>query len=600
MQEKTRKRQNQTKITPHKSDHRLLYLITTLLFILTAAFAAPMTARAAGMEPGKDTDGAYQIGTADELVWFRDAVNAGSADISAKLTTDIVLGGEWEPIGKYTDETPNGYTGTFDGGGFTVSGYKITAASLADVPKVYESSTWGDISGKAAGFFGYIGADGKVINLTLSGEIDITSTGEDREQLCVGGLAGYNMGSLQNCANEGNVKTLYTPAQPNTDVNSHTGGVIGYNMNGTLANCVNNGRVDASGYYCFTGGIAATAGASSTISSCINTNSIMSVPSGTYYSEQFAGGITGRNLANTANLSNCVNSGEITATGGTSNFAGGISARSNGGTISNCANNKAVKASGGGYNHAGGIVGYTSAAKLKNCANTGGVTASDGKTKNNAGGVVGHDVMATEATDCISSGAVSADGTGVAAGGFAGKIEWSFTAVNCGWTGADKGIGDDDGKSWDIHKISGETDVVTTLTATLDKSLLSLGEQGTIILKTLLDNAGFAVHVTNVKAAASDSSVLKVEETTGSAVAFTAAGKGESTITVTATLTPTDFGGGKASAKNVTFTFYIEVLGDVPAPVSVEKVTLSSRDLTLNVGESAKLTATVTPNQRDG
>ena len=201
MQETTRKRHNQTKIaSPQASNHRLLYFIATLLFILAAALAAPMTARAAGTEP-TSKDNVYQIRTAEELIWFRDAVNGGSADISAKLTKDIVLSGEWEPIGKYTDKTQNGYTGTFSGGGFMVSGYKITAASLADVPKVYKDATWGDISGKATGFFGYIGAGGNVTSLTLSGDIDITYAGEDHEQLCVGGFAGYNMGTLRNCTN---------------------------------------------------------------------------------------------------------------------------------------------------------------------------------------------------------------------------------------------------------------------------------------------------------------------------------------------------------------------------------------------------------------
>ncbi|WP_455599062.1 Ig-like domain-containing protein [Cloacibacillus sp.] len=560
MQKKTRKRQNQTMIIPRKSNHRLLYLLATLLFILAAALAAPMTARAAGTEPATK-DNVYQIGTADELIWFRDSVNSGDipASSDAKLTSDIVLSGEWGPIGKYTDKTPNGYTGTFNGGGFTVSGYEITSASLVVVPKIYR-----DTDGKAAGFFGYIGADGKVINLTLDGEIDITSTGEDHEQLCVGGFAGYNMGTLRNCTNTSGVKTLYTCAKPNTDVNSHTGGVIGYNMNGTLANCVNNGRVDASGYYCLTGGIAATADGSSVISGCVNTNSVCSAAGGEFPSEQFAGGITGRNPFNGANvkLSNCINSGEITATGTINNFAGGISARDNTGIIANC-------------------------------TNTGDVTASGNNARNYAGGIVGYSEY-SKMSDCVSSGTITADGTIPLAGGITGKTS-DLTTRNCGWMGADKGTGDDNSTSLDIHKISGETGVVTTLTATLDKSLISVGEQGTITLKTLLDNAGFAAHVTNVKAAASDNSVLKVEETTGSAVAFTAAGRGESTITVTATLTPTDFGGGKASAKNVTFTFYIEVRDDAPKPISVENVTLSSRDLTLNVGESAQLTATVSP-----
>ena len=93
MQETTRKRHNQTKIaSPQASNHRLLYFIATLLFILAAALAAPMTARAAGTEP-TSKDNVYQIRTAEELIWFRDAVNGGSADISAKLTKDIVLTG---------------------------------------------------------------------------------------------------------------------------------------------------------------------------------------------------------------------------------------------------------------------------------------------------------------------------------------------------------------------------------------------------------------------------------------------------------------------------------------------------------------------------
>ena len=125
--------------------------------------------------------------------------------------------------------------------------------------------------------------------------------------------------------------------------------------------------------------------------------------------------------------------------------------------------------------------------------------------------------------------------------------------------------GDGNNASWDIHKITGKTDAVAALAATLDKSILSVGEQGTITLKTLLDNTGFAAHVTNVKAAASDNSVLKVEETTWQRRGLHRRRQRRK------------YGDGHRGAnayrfrrrqslrlRNVTFSFYIEVAGRCP------------------------------------
>lgn len=121
-------------------------------FFIAAVSAFPASALT------MDGDGFYLIASGAELAEFRDAVNAGSADISARLTADIDLsanGGQskWTPIGNPI------YSGTFDGGGHTVSGYVVTKAAYYEAIKVYY-----------AGFFARIGdgdESGSVKNLIL-------------------------------------------------------------------------------------------------------------------------------------------------------------------------------------------------------------------------------------------------------------------------------------------------------------------------------------------------------------------------------------------------------------------------------------------------
>ncbi len=90
------------------------------------------------------TDDYYEIGNAGNLYWFAEHVNyredntVPNIDVNAKLTADIVVNkkvivnGElneeekdsfrvWTPIG-YLENNVGGYSGTFDGQGYTVSG----------------------------------------------------------------------------------------------------------------------------------------------------------------------------------------------------------------------------------------------------------------------------------------------------------------------------------------------------------------------------------------------------------------------------------------------------------------------------------------------
>lgn len=209
--------------------HRFLSRIfLTALFAAVLCTAVRHALPAAALEAGDD--GVYIIATSADLIAFRDAVNAGSGGISAKLTADIDLssGGrpiEWEPIGNPT------YNGKFDGGGHTVSGYVVTEA-------VYDSrSTY------YAGFFAKMGDIGKrceIKNLVLHGDVNLSA--EYDGYLRVGGVGGLLYGKdpvrsrISNCVHVGSVYSI-------DDTKTKLGGFLGYNDGGTIDNCFHSGDV---------------------------------------------------------------------------------------------------------------------------------------------------------------------------------------------------------------------------------------------------------------------------------------------------------------------------------------------------------------------
>ncbi|MDO5116245.1 MAG: Ig-like domain-containing protein [Synergistaceae bacterium] len=270
-------------------------LLSLLLLISLFAFAAP--ARAA--------NGTYLIATSGDLIAFRDGINNGTipASSDAKLTADIDLGGaNWRPIA----DGDLRYAGKFDGGGHTVSGYKITSNDLT-----YSYSTY------YAGFFGQTAASGDVRNLTVSGDINV---GGEGSHLYAGGVAGINRGVISDCENRGAVRASVR--------DNNAGGVAGQNQ-GTIANCLNGGAVTASD-----GSI-----------------------------QNYAGGVAGINLSA---ITNCANVGAVTASGSSqsANIAGGV-AGENYGAITNCANGEAVS---GDVSRTGGVAGYNgSNGAITNC-----------------------------------------------------------------------------------------------------------------------------------------------------------------------------------------------------------------------------------------
>ncbi len=256
--------------------------------LLTAALCAALLCVGAGASPAdSDTTDVIEIDTAEELRQI--GTDGYPLSGSYLLTADIDLGGSggspWTPIG--TSSTH--FTGTFNGGGNTISG-------------LYIDNTNSDYQG----LFGYVGTGGTVQNLTVSG----TVSGD----LYVGGVVGYNAGTVENCANTSDVTGT------GSGTSTYAGGVVGYNNGGTVTNCYNTGSVTGRGIHTYVGGIVGINYA--TLTHCYNTGSVSG--------NNQVGGVAGGN-SSSATLTRCYNTGSVSG----NNQVGGV-AGYNTSTVTNC------------------------------------------------------------------------------------------------------------------------------------------------------------------------------------------------------------------------------------------------------------------------
>ena len=168
-------------------------------------------------------DGFYLISTADELRLFASMVNGGQTSINGKLTADIVLNdttnwktwnestaptNSWTPIGSSWE---NQFTGILDGDGHSVSGIYINSGT------------------DYQGLVGVLGEGGTLQDLGVKASY-IKGVNQ------VGGLCGWNFGTVTNCYNTGSVAG-----------NGYVGGLCGLNY-GTVTNCYNSGSVTGNDY----------------------------------------------------------------------------------------------------------------------------------------------------------------------------------------------------------------------------------------------------------------------------------------------------------------------------------------------------------------
>ncbi len=177
-----------------------------------------------------------------------------------RLCTDLVLN-DWEAI-NYDGRTP--FTGTFDGGGHT-----ITLNGVKSIPTNFPNATSDSYT---SSLFGCI--DGEVRRLRVDGQITtVNETDKGSDSDFAGGICGMNNGTVTDCisnvslAVSGNKYSIYA------------GGISGYN-NGKLFNCYATGKIEstATAWYVFLGGIT---GANIYAANCVALNNSISYTQGT-------------------------------------------------------------------------------------------------------------------------------------------------------------------------------------------------------------------------------------------------------------------------------------------------------------------------------
>ena len=173
----------------------------------------------------------FEISTAEQLAGLAQLVNGGTnfSGKTIKLMADIQLNeldengmptaaegktepSQWTPIGTSQKK----FAGTFDGDGHTIAGLYIN-----DTAAVYNAYK---------GLFGNITASAKVQNLVVTGDVMAKSANNTAPQY-VGGIVGFNDGTVQNCGFQGSVSASKKNSAPSTNNN---GGVVGY---GKATNC---------------------------------------------------------------------------------------------------------------------------------------------------------------------------------------------------------------------------------------------------------------------------------------------------------------------------------------------------------------------------
>lgn len=328
--------------------------------------------------PGAGTaDDPYRISHLGHLVWLSDTAGdsygrfyelvhdldaSGTATWNDDGTDESVLEG-FRPIGDWDV----GFGGSFDGAGHVITGLTINRPEWEGV-----------------GLFGSVGWDGTVTALSLEG-------GSVGGHAAVGGLAGWNSGSLSQCSAAVGVTGA-------GDSPWDIGGLAGVNE-GDIIRCGALGAVTATAFSSDTGGI---------------------------------GGLVGYN---SGTLSLCYASGPVTATAADDVWESGGLVGFNEGSIAQCYAAGAVTTTAGDeVGQSGGLVGYNTGT-AEQCFAVGPVVPTAGSWPSDIGGLVGYnewgDIYSYWDTTTTGQGD-SAGGNGLATAQMkqqASFVGWNFTST---------------------------------------------------------------------------------------------------------------------------------------------------------------------------
>ena len=224
----------------------------------------------------------YTVYNADGLMNVAELVNGGKTDINITLTADIDLTGkDWTPIGTDYD---NSYTGTFDGGGHTITGLTVTT------------------NDKYAGLFGYLGnfnnGAATVKNVVMEG-IQITC---NHRLGYAGGVAGYSWGTIENCSVSGSISGTVS-----------VGGVVGVQRDRPITGCSSSATVKG---MVQVGGVAGQTIFGATLTACYATGNVIIEIDRT--ENISGGGLVGFNDG--ISLLSCYATGNVTSTGSSTGY----------------------------------------------------------------------------------------------------------------------------------------------------------------------------------------------------------------------------------------------------------------------------------------
>ena len=229
-----------------------------------------------------ESDGSYTVTSADGLMNVAELVNGGKTDINITLDKNIDLTGkDWTPIGTDYD---NAYTGTFDGGGHTITGLTVTT------------------NDQYAGLFGYLGKFGKfctVKNVVMDG-IQITC---NHRLGSAGGVAGYSRAvTIENCSVSGSVSGTM-----------RAGGVVGGLNGGSITGCSSSATVKGT---LNVGGVAGETNSGATMAACYATGNVTIEIDP--INNILGGGLVGFNAR--GSVLACYATGNVTSTGSSTGY----------------------------------------------------------------------------------------------------------------------------------------------------------------------------------------------------------------------------------------------------------------------------------------
>ena len=238
-------------------------------------------------------------------------MNTGVLDANKNLVSKSDLT-EWKPIGARWSS----YTGTFDGQGYTISGLYFNNPTSSYVGLFGSIGANGKISnvGVLDSYFQFSEFGGGVCGVNYGTVRDCKNTGSVRGLAAIGGVCGLNEkdGIIENSFNEGTVSGTGDNVQ-------QVGGVCGYN-NGTIKSCYNTASVSGQNSV---GGVCGF-NSRGIITNCFN--------EGTVSGQTFVGGVCGNGCGVTT--TNCFNGGIVS---GQSHVSGVCGYDYNyDGTLTNC------------------------------------------------------------------------------------------------------------------------------------------------------------------------------------------------------------------------------------------------------------------------